>query len=187
MQPVVNPAGAYSYVPGIPPYSACVRADGDHVIVRTAVAARTHWLDGLMLVDSMLAEAGRPSQALCAVELRCPQPHSFDGFGSFNDDYRGELDRRGILLDGGVNPVARTNVAPVAVAGEATSETELFAFSFTMPRNAVPTAETDRPSFVIAGAGDLADQSDLRPKRSWAETSTGCTPGQSGPLRCSTR
>ncbi len=164
VESLANPPGGYRYLSGIPPYSAGVRADDDHVIMRSIVSERMPWSDGFSLVDAVLAEAGRPSQALCALELRCPRAHSFDGFGSFNDDYRQALDQRGILLDGGINPVARTNVAPAMPGLEAASDTELYAFSFTMPRSAAPTGATARPSFVIAGAGDLSDQSDLRPE-----------------------
>jgi hypothetical protein len=92
-------------------------------------------------------------------------PHSFGGFGSFNDDYRAALDQRGILFADGTNPVARTNVAPAVPSGppaDAEAETELHAFSYTR-RLTADDAQT-RPSFVIAGAGDLVDQSDLRPE-----------------------
>ena len=164
MTSVENPAGNYRYAPGIPPYSAGVRADDDHVIVRTTLAARTPWRDGFALIDAVLGEVGRPSAALCAVELRCPEAHSFDGFGSFNDDYRQALDERDILLAGGVNPVARTNVAPAMPGVERADDTELHAFSFTMARPDLPGRAPEGPSFVIAGAGDLHDQSDLRPE-----------------------
>lgn len=164
MTAVANPAGGYRYAPGISPYSAGVRADDENVIVRTVVMAETQWLAGFSLIDAVLADAGRPSQALCAIELRCPTAHSFDGFGSFNDDYRHALDERSILLEDGVNPVARTNVAPAMPGIEPAADTELHAFSFTMPRDAVSAGQAARPSFVIAGAGDLSDQSDLRPE-----------------------
>lgn len=178
MTSVANPAGNYRYAPGIPPYSAGVRADDDHVIVRITLRERTPWRDGFARIDAVLDEAGRPAPALCAVELRCPVAHSFDGFGSFNDDYRQALDERGILLGGGFNPVARTNVAPAMPGVERAGDTELHAFSFTMPRSGSTSpavgGSTTGPSFVIAGAGDLHDQSDLRPEaivggdRDWA-------------------
>ena len=152
------------------------------------------WLDGFEIIDRVLAGEGRPAQALCAIELRCPAPHSFDGFGSFNDDYRQALDRRSILLADGTNPVARTNVAPTSpTAGD---QTELHAFSYTVARgDAGPegggrggsrpgdaAGDGARPSFVIAGAGDLADQADLRPEAIVG----GATPwADSGPARAS--
>lgn len=58
--------------------------------------------------------------------------------------------------------MARTNVAP---SGEAGTETELHAFSYIVARNTQSQlGDPSRPSFVIAGAGDLLDQTDLRPK-----------------------
>lgn len=164
MVSISNPSGGYRYVPGIPPYSAGVRADDEHVIVRATVGARMSWTDGFELIDRVLAEADRPSQALCAVELRCPQAHSFDGFGSFNDLYRDALDRRKILLDGGTNPVARTNVAPAMPGVAQAVDTELHAFSYTVRRTERAGTAAERPSFVVAGAGDLRDQADLRPE-----------------------
>lgn len=171
------PDGNYRFVYGIPPYSAGVLADEDHIIVRVTLAGPTTWTAGFTAIDRVLADAGRPARALCAVELRCPTPHSFGGFGSFNDDYRTALDQRGLLLADGTNPVARTNVAPQVAPG---TETEMHAFSYTMPRSAnmvgFSTAAGLRPSFVIAGAGDLVDQSDLRPEAivggetAWAES-----------------
>ena len=162
MNGVNHPDGGYQYAPGIPPYSAGVRTDDDHVIVRTVLTTPTPWREGFAIADRVLADAGRPSRALCAVELRCPTPHSFGGFGSFNDDYRTALEQRGVLLADGTNPVARTNVAPAAGA-DSQAETELYAFSYTA-RLPSTGANPARPSFVIAGAGDLVDQSDLRPE-----------------------
>lgn len=178
MNSVTNQSGGYRYVPGIPPYSAGVLADDGHVIVRVTLNRATLWLDGFAAIDRVLADEGRPAQALCAVELRCPAPHSFNGFGSFNDDYRQALAERGILLADGTNPVARTNVSPM-FDGEAV--TELHAFSYTIAGgNTTGGGDARRPSFVIAGAGDLVDQADLRPEA----IAGGQTPwAESGPVR----
>ncbi|MEM7324989.1 MAG: RidA family protein [Actinomycetota bacterium] len=185
MSSVEQPNGGYRFAPGIPPYSAGVLADDDHLIIRTTLIRQTPWTAGFETIDRVLTSADRPSAALCAVELRCPTPHSFGGFGSFNDRYREALDSRGILHADGTNPVARTNVAP---HGGTAGETELHAFSYTVPRSnplgsggAVGGAGgAARPSFVIAGAGDLADQSDLRPEAIVG----GATPwAESGPAR----
>lgn len=174
MERRTQPAGNYHYATGIAPYSAGVIAADGHHIVRLLVEPGTRWREGFEIIDQVLAEAGRPPQALCSVELRCPTPHSFGGFGTFNDDYRRALADRSILLAGAENPVARTNVAPEA---QPVSDTELHAFGFTLERQAGgPGTLPPRPSFIISGAGDLHDQSDLRPEaivggdRSWEET-----------------
>ncbi|MDH3678321.1 MAG: RidA family protein [Acidimicrobiia bacterium] len=158
----------YGHVPGISPYSAGVRALAGHRIRRVALRQPISWRRGFDLIDRALAAAGRPVTALCSIELRCPAPHSFGGFGSFNDEYRDALDDRAILLDDGENPISRTNVAPIA---DSRVDTSIAAFGYT-----VPHATAARPSFIVSGAGDLADQSDLRPEAivggsaSWDET-----------------
>ncbi|MCP3856431.1 MAG: hypothetical protein GY745_11720 [Actinomycetia bacterium] len=52
--------------------------------------------------------------------------------------------------------MARTNVAPRI---DPPSGTSLHAFGFTLP-----ASDGGRPSFVVSGAGDLHDQSELRPE-----------------------
>lgn len=164
---VDHPDVGYAYVPGISPYSAGVRALAGHHIRRVQLRRSLPWREGFAIIDQVLATAGRPSRALCSIELRCPEPHSFGGFGSFNDEYRSALADRNILFDDGTNPVARTNVAPA----QPPAETELYAFAFTSD-----TSTGDRPSFVVSGAGDLHDQADMRPEAivggdgSWLDT-----------------
>ena len=179
MCPSHIPTAATLYAPGISPYSAGVRAEAGYRIRRVQLWEPLPWRDGFTAIDRILDEAGRPTRALCSVELRCPEPHSFGGFGSFNDDYRRALADRDILLDGGINPVARTNVAPCRFAVPTPSCT----------RSVSPSRTTGegRPSFIVSGAGDLRDQADLRPEaivggeRPWTETgveraTTRCSP-----------
>src|SRR5690606_36888564 len=84
---------------------------------------------------------------LCAVELRSPQPFTFAGFAEFNARYARILQEWGVFVDG-VNPVARTNVAP-----EFSPPTEpvLFGVCFTQP------ADTSHLTFVVARAGELPE------------------------------
>ncbi len=69
------------------------------------------------------------------------------GFTSFNRHYVDTLERWGIL-DDGRNPVARSNVCPAIGAAEAPV---IHAFSYTRPAHAA------RPSFVIAGSGEVPE------------------------------
>ena len=87
----------------------------------------------------------RPRQALCGIELRSPRPFTFQGFADFNGGYVDILKSWDILLDG-LNPVARTNVAPEV---DPPGEPLLYGFSYTVPSG--QTAIT----FVVAGAGEL--------------------------------
>lgn len=156
MDLIDHPDRGYAHLPGISPYSGGVRALPGHRLRRIALREPVPWHEGFSVIDRTLEGSQRPARALCSVELRCPKPHSFGGFSSFNAEYRLALARRGVLLAGGENPVARTNVAPCL---DAPAETELFAFGYS-----VPALDVTRPSFVVSGAGDLVDQSDLRPE-----------------------
>jgi hypothetical protein len=146
MATVPCPAGQYRFLPGIEPFSAGVVAMAGHEIVHVTLQAPVPYREGFDLIDAHLRAAGRPRAALCAVELRIPRPFSFDGFDAFNRPYRSLLEAWGLLVDG-VNPIARTNVAPVVGAP---AEGSLFGFAYT-----VPSAEGGAPTFVVAGSGDV--------------------------------
>ena len=143
---VPHPAGQYRFLPGIEPFSAGAIAAPDHEIVHATLQTPIPWRDGFAKIDAHLRAAGRPRVALCAIELRIPRPFSFDGFDEFNGPYRQLLESWGLLVDG-VNPIARTNVAPVVGAP---AEPSLFGFSYTSP-----SKDPGPPTFVIAGSGDV--------------------------------
>lgn len=149
-----SPVAPFSYVPGIDPYSGGVVAAPGSEIVHVTLHQALPWRDGFERIAQITGEDGVERSALCAVELRCPRPHSFEGFIQFNDEYRDLLEAWD-LLDGEDNPIARTNVAPVHYPPK---ETSLRGFSY------VKTAvDNEARSFVVAGAGDLIDQSELHP------------------------
>ena len=149
----LSPVAPFSYVPGIDPYSGGVVASPGSEIVHVTFAKEIPWRQGFERIEAITARADVARSALCAVELRCPQPHSFEGFIEFNDEYRSLLNTWG-LLNGDENPIARTNVSPVRYGPETTS---LYAFSY-VKSDGNPQTQ----SFVVAGAGDLMDQSDLQ-------------------------
>ncbi|MEZ4870160.1 MAG: hypothetical protein R3C14_53015 [Caldilineaceae bacterium] len=151
MQRLDHPSGNYQFCTGIAPYSAGVVAMSGYEIVRVTLQQSVPYRQGFDLIDRHLKDMGRPRQALCAVELRLPAARSFTGFINFNRDYRAILAEWQILV-GDENPVARTNIAP---AFAPPAEPALYAFSYTVP-NATP-----RPTFIVAGAGDLNDQANL--------------------------
>jgi hypothetical protein len=146
---VPNPPGGYSFLRGIAPYSAGVVANPAFKIERVRMATPLPLDEAFVRMDARLAALGRPPQALCGMELRSPAPFTFDGFKQFNAVYVQHLEHRGILLNG-LNPIARTNVAP-GIAPP--SEPAVYAFSYTIP------ARTDRRSFIVAGAGELPEGS----------------------------
>ena len=156
MQLIDHPRGDYRFLSGIAPYSSSVIAQPGYMLVRAQFAAPLPVQSGFDAVDAYLAAQGRPRQSLCGMELRIPAPLSFDDFISFNAGYRTILEEWEILV-GDYNPVARTNVAPAAGAPTVPS---IYAFTFTVPANTALTT----PTFVVAGAGDLRDQAELKPE-----------------------
>jgi hypothetical protein len=151
-----NPQGNYHFLTGIAPYSAGVVAMPGYEIVHVVLHSFVPYRQGFQWIDRYLAFQGRPRQALCAVELRSPEPFTFAGFNAFNQEYQAILEDWSLLVEG-KNPVARTNVAP---AVQPPAEPSLHAFSYTMP-----CEESDAGlTFVAAGAGDLNDQAHLSPE-----------------------
>ena len=143
-----HPTGNYRFLPGIAPYSCGVVSSPGYEIVHVTLQRPVAYREGFEQIARYLAEQGRPKAALCAIELRSPRPFSFQGFCEFNAEYAAILQDWGLFVDG-VNPVARTNVAPVRCAP---LEPVLYGFSFTKPCSAdLP------PTFVVAGAGELPE------------------------------
>ncbi|MCW5977453.1 MAG: hypothetical protein KIT09_05220 [Bryobacteraceae bacterium] len=138
---------------GISPYSAGGVASPGFEIEHARLQRPLPLDAGFDLVSDHLQGIGRPRQALCGMELRSPRPFTFEGFGRFNAGYVETLKRWDVFVDG-VNPVARTNVAP-EVAPPA--EPSLYGFSYTVPSG--QAAKRRPPSFIVAGAGELPEGS----------------------------
>ena len=143
-----HPTGNYRFLPGIAPYSCGVVASHGFEIVHVTLQQPIPYPQGFEKIAEFLAAKGRPKAALCAIELRSPRPFSFQGFADFNAEYADILRGWGLFVDG-VNPVARTNVAP---AINPPSEPSLYGFSFTRA-----CSSQGPPTFVIAGAGELPE------------------------------
>ncbi|MSO23020.1 MAG: RidA family protein [Acidobacteria bacterium] len=146
---VENKRGGYSFLKGISPYSAGAVAQPGFAIEHARLRAPLGVAAGFAAMDAHLKSFSRPRTALCAIELRSPQPFTFQGFSDFNAGYVGIL-KSWDLLQEGLNPIARTNVAPEISPPE---EPSLFGFSYT-----VVSADA-KPSFVVAGAGELPEGS----------------------------
>jgi hypothetical protein len=151
---IENPRGGFAFLRGIAPYSAGAVALPGFAVEHASFARVLPLRDGFAAIDAHLKALGRPRQALCGIELRSPRPFTFQGFRDFNAGYVDILKDWRILLDGNVNPVARTNVAPEV---NPPAEPGMFGFSFTVP------ARTAVKTFVVAGAGELPEGS-LEPK-----------------------
>jgi len=138
------PDGSYAFIKGGFPYCQGVRAQEGYAIERVRFARPLPVEKGFAAIALHLKSAGRPSTALCAAELRSPKPFSMSGFAGFNEGYVAVLKQWGLFRDG-LNPVARSNVAPEI---DPPSEPSFYAFSYT-----VPAAESS-PTFVVAGSGE---------------------------------
>jgi hypothetical protein len=136
--------GNYRYLPGIAPFSSGAVAMPGYQVVHATLRRPLPYRKGFELIDAHLSAEGRPRQALCAIELRIPEPLTPEGFDSFNTGYRALLTDWEILLDG-ENPIARTNVAPIVGAPP---EPSLFGFAYTV------RGDVEMPTFVVAGSGE---------------------------------
>jgi hypothetical protein len=145
---VDHPGGQYRFLPAIPAYSSGVVAREGHEIVRATFLRPVPVKAGFKAIDEHLTALKLKKTALCAVELRLPRPLSLEDFGAFNSGYIDVLKSWGIVLDGGVNPVARTNVAPIAAPPP---EPSFHAFSYAMKSSA------PQKTFVVAGSGEIGD------------------------------
>lgn len=152
MAPINNPAGGFRFMVGGIPYSQGVCALAGFEIVRATLQRPIAYAQGFELIDGHLQGLGRPVAALCAIELRSPEPWTSEGFAAFNAVYRKQIDARGLPV-GEHNPVARTNVAP---ALDPPTEPLLYAFSYTIPTT------SSAGTFVISGAGDRSESGGIR-------------------------
>ncbi len=149
MTPIVShPHGPYQFLPGIAPYSCGVIANPGHEIIHVTLEIARSWREGFDFVDRFLRAQDRRRADLCAIELRSPKPFTMEGFIEFNRGYCSVLEEWGVFVDG-VNPIARTNVCPSAMAGP---EAVLHAFSFVRPNEGL-----QRQTFIVAGAGELVE------------------------------
>lgn len=147
---VRNTKGSYSFIRGIAPYSGGAVAEPGYEVVHVRFWQPVLLQEGFARVKAHLSTVGRPVHALCGMELRSPKPFTFQGFSDFNASYINVLKEWGLFLEGGVNPVARTNIAPEIGAP---AQPSLYGFSYTVP------SEAKRRTFVVAGAGELPEGS----------------------------
>lgn len=146
---VENKRGGYSFLRGISPYSAGAVAQPGFAIEHVRLQSPIPVSPGFDAIDAHLKAVGRPRNALCAIELRSPRPFTFQGFSDFNARYVSHLKRWDLLQDG-LNPIARTNVAPEL---DPPAEPCLYGFACTVPSTKASV------SFVVAGAGELPEGS----------------------------
>jgi hypothetical protein len=138
------PDGGYTFLKGGFPYSQAVKALQGYSIERARLSRPLPLMQGFAAIEEHLASIGRPRTALCGAELRSPKPFTMAGFSEFNKMYVDVLKDWRLFRDG-LNPVARSNVAPEIAPP---IEPSLYAFCYTVP------AGTAEHSLVIAGSGE---------------------------------
>lgn len=140
-------SGGYKFIKGVIQYSGGVAAVPGFEIQRVRFHRPMPLPEGFATVERHLRSLGRPLSAFCACELRSPEPFTEAGFDAFNRTYAGMLERWGVL-NGGVNPVARTNVCPEM---DKPAQPSFHAFSFTVP------AAAAKGTFVVSGSGEAPE------------------------------
>lgn len=138
------PGGGYVFLKGGFPYSQGVKALAGFSIERARFTQPLPVARGFAAIEAHLKTLGRPRTALCAAELRSPEPLTMAGFKAFNEGYVAVLKDWGLLRDG-LNPVARSNVAPQLAPP---AEPCFYAFCYTV------TATHAAAGFVVAGSGE---------------------------------
>ena len=128
-----HPTGGYRCLPGIAPYSCGVVSSPGFEIVRVIWNRPLPYRIAFDQIAEILESEERPKASLCSVALRSPKPYTFAGFNEFNAVYAEILKSWGLFI-GEINPVARTNVAPVVCPP---SEPVIYEFSFTRPSPAM--------------------------------------------------
>ena len=151
---IEHPTGDYQFLPlatdpritTSAPFSGGVVAMPGYEIVHAIFQTPLPYQQGFAAVERRLRAQGRMRTALCAVELRCPEPYTVSGFGGFNQEYRALLNEWGVFVEE-QNPIGRSNIAPSV---DPPTETLLYAFSYT-----APTTERGQ-TFVVSGAPEKA-------------------------------
>jgi hypothetical protein len=144
---ILPPAGGYAAARGWLQYSRGVRALADHAIVRVRFQTPIPLHAGFARIATWLRDLGRPLTSRCACELRSPSQFTEDGFLALDQRYAETLRAWGVM-QGDVNPVARSNVIPPIAPPQKPS---FYAFCYAAPE---PSAT---PTFVAAGAGETTE------------------------------
>jgi len=145
---IENAAGNCSFIRGIGPFSAGVRASAGYTIVHARFHPSVPLAKGYDLIEQELRKANRPINALCGIQLRVPKPFSRAGFDEFNRPYIEKLRGWGLEVQG-ANPVTRTNVTYEV---NAVSEPVIAGFFYTV------SSANARPTWIISGVPEIASR-----------------------------
>ncbi|MDN5725874.1 MAG: hypothetical protein L0G99_08090 [Propionibacteriales bacterium] len=187
MGQLIDSGYGYDFLPGVAQYSGAVVARDGYSVSRVRLTQLVAHDVAFELIGHHLAALELPSTALCAVELRCPEPFSEEGFADYNERYRSSLTHLGVDLTGpqdapAGSPLARSMLCPVV---DPPSDVSLHAFSYVSPTREIGPGglvPLDR-TFVVSGSAEVPEgrstyrghivargdisQTGLRRKTSW--------------------
>ncbi|MBI4675286.1 MAG: RidA family protein [Chloroflexi bacterium] len=146
--PTPNSRGNFHFLRGGAAYSHAVIADPGYAIQYVTFLHPLPVAQGFDWIADYLQNQGRPTQAVCAIQLRSPRPLTMQEFGAFNaQTYRPALEKHDLLVEG-VSPMTRSNLA---VEINPPAQAVLYAFGYT-----VPSGDTGATrDFILSGAGDM--------------------------------
>ncbi|SFC11892.1 hypothetical protein SAMN05216344_109105 [Polaromonas sp. OV174] len=140
-----NSAGNYKILPSGAAYCSGIVPDPGFEVVRVELPRWLPLEQAYAFIETHLKSIGRPVQAFCGIELRVPEPLTFDKWSSFNVPYLKQL-RKWRLLSGDYSLVCRSNIALDLYPPAATS---MYAFSYTVP------ATSKGLTFLLSGQADI--------------------------------
>jgi len=141
-----NEKGGYHFLKGIDPYSCGVISNDGYEICHAICSNPIPWREGFEFIDQYLRERNLARHALCAVQLRSPKSYSMEDFINYNREYS-EVLHGWDLSVAGVNPLARSHLIPLTLKLKVPV---MHAFSYVVANN-----NANRPTFIVAGAGEL--------------------------------
>lgn len=147
-QPVAlieNSAGNYKILPSGAAYCSGIIPDPGFEVIRVELQSWLPLERAYAFIETYLKGVGRPVQAFCGIELRVPEPLTFDKWSTFNVPYLEQL-RKWALMSGDYSLVCRSNIALDLYPPTATS---MCAFSFTAP------ATSNGLTFLLSGQADI--------------------------------
>jgi hypothetical protein len=142
---IENRAGNYKILPSGAAYCAGVVPDPGYEVVRVELQPWLPLEQAYAFIENHLKGAGRPVQAFCGIELRVPEPLTFDKWSTFNDPYLAQLRKWGVV-HGDYSGICRSNIA---LDLHPPTTTAMCAFSYTVP------ATSQGTTFLLSGQADI--------------------------------
>ena len=93
-----NSSGAYKILPSGVAYCSGIVPDNGFEVVRAELQPWVPIEQAYSFIEGHLRSIGRPVQAFCGIELRVPEPLSFDKWSSFNVPYLEQLRKWNLIL-----------------------------------------------------------------------------------------